>query len=115
MYGRAFSLQMDFPAFVRAVAAVPDERAEKHFRSQTSFLYRDGRRLVDFVGRLEDFEERLGGGLPAHPPAARHGPTTSPGPRCRLEDWYDADLLGLVNARYAADFTLLGYPVRDRL
>ena len=71
VYGRAFSLQMGFPEFVRAVAAVPDERAEKHFRSQTRFLYRDGRPIVDFVGRLENFESGLGRGLPAHPPAAR--------------------------------------------
>ena len=32
----------------------------------------------------------------------------------RLEDWYDAELLRLVNERYAADFALLGYPVRER-
>ncbi|MBM3695342.1 MAG: sulfotransferase family protein [Actinobacteria bacterium] len=112
VYGRAFSLQMDFPAFVRAVAAIPDERAEKHFRSQTCFLYHHGQPLVDLVGRLEDFEAgwaevcrrtRLA-------PIAKAYNVT--GPPLRLEEWYDAELLGLVNTRYAADFALLGYPVR---
>jgi len=115
VYGRAFSLQMDFPAFVRAVAAVPDRRAEKHIRSQTAFLFRDGKPLVDFVGRLEHFEEdwaevcrhsRL------QPVARAYNVTGAP---VRLEDWYDGDLLRLVNERYAADFALLGYPVLERL
>ncbi len=114
VYGRRFSLQMGFPEFVRAVAAVPDERAEKHFRSQTRFLYRDGRPVVDFVGRLERFEEdwaevcrRTG----LQPVAKAYNVTGAP---VRLEDWYDAALLRLVNERYAADFALLGYPVREQ-
>lgn len=114
VYGRRFSLQMTFPEFVRAVAEVPDERAEKHFRSQTRFLFRDGKPLVDFVGRLERFEDdwaqvcrRTG----LQPVAKAYNVT---GASVRLEDWYDAELLRLVNQRYAADFALLGYPVREQ-
>ena len=114
VYGRRFSLGMSFPDFVRAVAAIPDERAEKHFRSQTRFLYRDGKPIVDFVGRLEHFEAdwaevcrhtRLA------PVARAYNVTGAP---VRLEEWYDAELLGVLNRRYAADFALLGYPVRER-
>ena len=114
VYGRAFSLQMDFPDFVRAVAAVPDERAEKHFRSQTRFLFRDGRPLVDFVGRLESFEQdwaRVCAHTRLQPVARAYNVTGAP---VRLEEWYDAELLGVLNRRYAADFALLGYPVRER-
>lgn len=115
VYGRDFSLEMSFPAFIRAVAAVPDERAEKHFRSQTRFLFRDGRPLVDFIGRLERFEEdwaEVCRHTRLQPVARAYNVTGAP---VRLEDWYDAELLGLVNSRYAADFALLGYPQRDRL
>jgi hypothetical protein len=112
VYGRAFSLQMGFPEFVRAVAAVPDERAEKHFRSQTRFLYREGRPIVDFVGRLEDFERdwaEVCRRTRLQPVARAYNVTGAP---VRLEDWYDDTLLALVNRRYAADFALLGYPPR---
>ena len=112
VYGRAFSLEMDFPQFVRAVAAIPDEHAEKHFRSQTRFLYREGKPLVDFVGRLERFDDdwaevcrytRL-------QPVARAYNVTGAADRLPLEEWYDAGLAALVEERYAEDFTLLGYP-----
>jgi hypothetical protein len=111
VYGRRFSLKMDFAAFVRAVAAVPDERAEKHFRSQTRFLFRNGKPLVDFVGRLERFEEdwaEVCRHTRLQPVAKAYNVT---GAAVRLADWYDAELLRLVNERYAADFALLGYPV----
>ena len=114
VYGRAFSLSMDFPSFVRAVAAVPDDRAEKHFRSQVRFLYRSGRPLVDFVGRLERFDEDWA-------EVCRHTrlrPITRAynvtGAAVRVEDWYDPPLLALVNRRYAEDFAVLAYPVRQQ-
>lgn len=113
VYGRSFSLQMDFPTFVRAVAAVPDERAEKHFRSQTRFLFRDGLPLVDFVGRLERFEEdwaEVCRHTRLTPVARAYNVTGAP---VRLDEWYDAGLLALVNARYAEDFALLDYPQRE--
>jgi hypothetical protein len=112
VYGRAFSLQMGFPEFVRAVAAVPDERAEKHFRSQTRFLYRDGKPIVDFVGRLEDFERdwaEVCRHTRLQPVARAYNVTGAP---VHLENWYDDTLLALVERRYAADFALLGYPPR---
>jgi hypothetical protein len=114
VYGPRFSLNMGFPDFVRAVAAVPDERAEKHFRSQTRFLFHDGKPQVDFVGRLERFEEdwaEVCRRTRLQPVARAYNVTGAP---VRLEDWYDADLLRLVNERYAADFALLGYPVRTQ-
>ncbi|MBN2113711.1 MAG: sulfotransferase family 2 domain-containing protein [Acidimicrobiia bacterium] len=115
VYGPKITLRMDFPAFIRAVAAMPDQRAEKHFRSQTAFLYHDGRPLVDFIGRLEDFDRDWSEvcrhtGL--QPVARAYNVTGAP---VRLEDWYDTGLLRLVNTRYAADFALLGYPVQQSL
>jgi hypothetical protein len=56
---------MSFDEFVRAVASIPDEEADAHFRSQQTFV----RLAIDVVGRYErlaeDFE-RIGqtAGLP---------------------------------------------------
>lgn len=113
VYGRAFSLRMSFAEFARAVAAIPDDRAEKHFRSQTRFLFAGGRQVVDFIGRLERFDEDWAEvcrhtGLQ---PVARAYNVTAAGQR-RLEEWYDDSLLALVGERYAEDFALLGYPRR---
>jgi hypothetical protein len=113
VYGRTFSPAMDFPDFVRAVAEIPDERAEKHFRSQTRFLYRDGEPIVDFVGRLERFDAdwaeicRHTGFAPVD-----RAYNVTGGDDRRTDDWYDSSLISLVNRRYAADFDLLGYQRR---
>ena len=114
VYGRSFSLDMDFAAFIRSVAAIPDRRAEKHFRSQACFLYDAGELLVDFVGRLERFDEDWA-------EVCRH---TGLGPVARafnvtgeteLAGWYNTELLGLVNERYRGDFTALGYDIIETL
>jgi hypothetical protein len=114
VYGRSFSLDMDFAAFVKSVAAIPDRRAEKHFRSQVCFLYDAGELLVDFVGHLERFDEDWA-------EVCRH---TGLGPVARaynvtgdteLAAWYDTELLGLVNERYRGDFATLGYHIIERL
>ena len=70
--------------------------------------------MVDFVGRLERFEDdwaEVCHRTRLQPVAKAYNVTGAP---VRLEDWYDPELLRLVNERYAADFALLGYPVRDR-
>ncbi|MFO7838525.1 MAG: sulfotransferase family 2 domain-containing protein [Desulfosalsimonadaceae bacterium] len=45
---------MDFEAFARRIAEIPDSKADKHFRSQLFEIYYQGEWLVDFVGRLEN-------------------------------------------------------------
>lgn len=50
----AFTPNMSFEAFLRAVASIPDSEADTHFRSQHTFLTDPGGQLdVDFVGRYE--------------------------------------------------------------
>jgi hypothetical protein len=45
---------MPFSDFVKAVASIPDEQADFHFRSQHTFVTDGhGRVGVDFVGRFE--------------------------------------------------------------
>ena len=58
-YG-VFRPRMPFHDFVEQVCRVPDAIADGHFRSQSSFVTdRDGRLMVDFVGKLESLCEDL--------------------------------------------------------
>src|SRR5215831_12189843 len=50
----AFTAGMPFPEFCEAVASIPDDEADAHFRSQYTFVMNGGRKLaVDFLGRYE--------------------------------------------------------------
>jgi chondroitin 4-sulfotransferase 11 len=54
----AFVPDMSFDAFVDAVASIPDDDADEHFRSQHTFLTnRKGELVADFVGRYERLAE----------------------------------------------------------
>lgn len=101
---------MSFEEFVNAVANIPDEYANKHFRSQHTFLCNaQGELLVDYVGHLETFKDDFqyvarriglsGEGL-------QHRPKTK---RRHYKDYYDKDTWEIVAQRYRNDIELLGY------
>jgi hypothetical protein len=48
---------MPFEEFVEVVCGLDDATTEKHLKSQTWHLYRDGRRIVDEVGRVESIRD----------------------------------------------------------
>ncbi|MGL1832507.1 sulfotransferase family 2 domain-containing protein [Rhodocyclaceae bacterium SMB388] len=54
-YGIQFG--MSFDEFAMRIAEIPDARADQHFRSQHSFVASGGALLVDYVGKIEQFEE----------------------------------------------------------
>ena len=46
---------MSFDEFVRIISNIPDEKADRHFRSQHSYIAdKNGNTLVDFIGRFEN-------------------------------------------------------------
>jgi hypothetical protein len=100
---------MTFEAFAKLVCSIPDSKTDKHLRSQTSFLVRDGRLIVDIVGKLErvndDWEiitQKAGSSarLP-HLNRTRHRPYSA---------YYgDAQILNLVGDRYCEDIDRFGY------
>lgn len=102
---------MPFDEFVEAVAAIPDEEADEHFRSQYTFLTnQDGQMAIDFVGRFERLDEdfatvarRLG--LPStkvpHVQATR-----TP---VRYGQYYDPGTRAAVAGRYREDVHLFEY------
>lgn len=106
-YGGRFDPQMSFAEFVTAVANIPDHLADRHFRSQHTFLYHKGQRLVDFVGRYEQLEEdwtllsrQVGfGPLPHY----------NPSPHKPYPEMYTPELARLAAARYEEDIALFGY------
>ena len=48
---------MSFTTFVSLVGRIPDCLADGHFKSQYAWLYRLGKRIPDYVGKLEELPE----------------------------------------------------------
>ncbi len=108
-YGRRFWPEMGFAEFVTAVAAIPDGRADRHFRSQHTFVYREGKSIVDFVGRFEQLasdwavvQQQTGWGPLPH---------FNPSPHKPFAEMYTPALAQLAAARYRQDMELFGYRV----
>lgn len=100
---------MPFPEFVEAVAGIPDEAANPHYRSQGFTLSHEGALLPDFVGRFESLGEdwsavagRIGAPPLPHMVKNLGGDT---GYRAH----YDARTRRLAEERFAEDLRLLGY------
>ena len=99
-------LDLSFDEFVRKIAVIPDNKADRHFRSQSWFLSWDGALLPSFVGKLEkisddwqELQKRFG---IAPPPqinvsSAKTLPAMS------------AETKMLIRERYVDDFKLFGY------
>lgn len=101
---------MSFEDFVRALAEIPDECADKHVRSQYTFLINsDDELMVDYVGHLESFNDDFSY------IAERIGLTVQSLPTKRdrkgrsYKDYYDDETWQLVEERYRRDIELLGY------
>jgi hypothetical protein len=102
---------MSFDEFVKAVAAVPDEEADDHFRSQHTFVTNTlGGVGVDFVGRFEtlgrDFQracEKLG--LPSLTLPCVQGANTAR----RYTQYYTLRTRSIVASRFRDDVSLFGY------
>lgn len=102
--------EMSFGDFARAVCRIPDERANRHFRSQASFLVDNrGNLLVDEVRRFEELQEGflyLKSLLGRDDLELPHLKRTA---RRDYREYYDEETAELVGHRYAADLSLFGY------
>lgn len=112
-YSPAFHHHMDFPTFVRGVAALSDEEIDAHLRSQQWRLHERAEMLpletaaASWARVQEVFASRAAVGdlEPAPPPLERLNKKT---PRS-WESHYDDELRAIAEARYAADFDRFGY------
>jgi hypothetical protein len=107
----AFVADMPFDAFVAAVASIPDDDADEHFRAQHTFLTnRKGEVVADFVGRYErladDFEVvRKKTGLPAvELPRLQAARTVA-----KYAAYYTPKTRDIVAERFRRDIELFGY------
>jgi hypothetical protein len=108
-YGRRFWPEMSFAQFVTAVAAIPDGRADRHFRSQHTFVYPQGELAVDFVGRFEQLaqdwaqvQQQTGLGPLPH---------FNPSPHQPFAEMYTPALAQMAARRYQQDMELFTYGV----
>jgi hypothetical protein len=102
---------MSFEEFVRAVAEIPDDEADGHFRAQHTFVVNSvGHIGADFVGRYEalagDFRrvcDELG--LSSLPLPRVQAARTS----VRYSDFYTPETRRVVASRFREDVELFGY------
>jgi len=106
---------MTFDDFVRAVALIPDEKANPHSRSQVDFLIDDqGTWLPTWIGLMEQLDRNVGNLEALFPnlklPIERKNVTQ----RSKESDPVPAELKNLIFARYKDD-TLLFRALTDHL
>ncbi len=107
----AFVAGMSFDEFVGAVAAISDEEADGHFRSQYTFVANDdGQITLDFVGRFErlteDFrwiQDQLG-----LPTLELRRLQAVPKPR-KYANFYTRETRRIVATRFREDIEMFGY------
>lgn len=109
--GKEFEREMTFEQFVETVAQIPDRRANRHFRSQHTFITDRRKRLIpSFLGRFENLEDDFATAM-----KKIGAPDTVRLPRVRssgsydFRDYYTEKLRRTVAERYVNDIRLLGY------
>ncbi len=104
---------MSFAEFVEAVDQIPDEEADRHFRSQhVTVCGLDDTIMADFVGRFENLEEdfarvvrKIGAPYLKLPHLL---PSPSRGGRS-YRDFYDDETADRVGERFRKDAEIFGY------
>jgi len=106
-----FKAGMSFREFVHAVASIPDEDADEHFRSQADYVTNSsGEVAIDFVGRYEKLDNDFA--QVAHeiglPPEIKL-PRLQAAPKRVYADYYTSETCALMEKRYARDIDLFEY------
>jgi hypothetical protein len=91
------------------VCATPDFLADAHFMSQTRILFGpDGRKRLDFIGKLENLEHDLG----VISNRAQLGTITRTNSTSASHEWrnlYTLELASMIHNRFESDFNLFSY------
>ena len=109
-----FTAGMSFEAFVRAVASIPDEGADAHFRSQNTFVRTKAGKLgVDLIGRYERLQSDFAYvsrqvGLPSIVLPRLQAAKTA----VNYVEYYDLETRKLVASRFRDDIDTFGYEFR---
>jgi chondroitin 4-sulfotransferase 11 len=103
---------MTFAEFVTKIVKIPDCLADRHFKSQYSVLYRRGKLLVDYIGKVENIEQdwmRVAEKFGFEPRVVRENTSTPKDKKRDYRLFYTQELADMVYQRYQNDFELLGY------
>ena len=114
---RRLPTDISFSNFVYEISKIPDYWADHHFKSQYAILYRRGRLLADWVGRLENIDrdwEELASRFDLIRGIEFHKSTQDLGPYEDYRSYYTQELIELVYQRYRQDFEVFGYPYAYR-
>lgn len=108
-----FHRDMSFHDFARAVADIPDENADGHFRSQWTFIADgEGNLEIDFIGHFERLEEDMQK-VANHLRFSFTMPHLLKSDRRSYKEYYDDALLDTIARRYQNDFHLFGYDIKQ--
>ncbi len=101
---------LSFEAFADFVCSTQDHNADRHFRSQFSYLYNyQGECIVDFLGRLESFHTDMNRLIKQFQLPAIKIPHWNKTPQTDYKTFYTKALRDKVEKRYALDLECLGY------
>lgn len=105
-----FCVGMQFEEFAELVCDLSDSKTEKHIKSQSYFLVRQGRLVPDFIGRIESMDSdwhRLQQQIGFSFEVGHSNRTRSKG---SYRDYYKSSRIkNLVGDRYASDVDLFNY------
>ncbi|MGH7451458.1 MAG: sulfotransferase family 2 domain-containing protein [bacterium] len=113
--GHFFDLpaNISFTELVQRISAIPDRLADRHFKSQSSSLYENGKPLANQIGRFENLREdwrKLACKYHFDPDLVHYNDSkTKEGALSDFRAYYDEGLVELVYQRYKHDVELLGY------
>ena len=106
-YGNLIFQNMSFEEFVDFVVNTPDYLADRHFKSQHTFLYLNNKVIVDYVGKIETLQldwEYLSKKLD-FPPIQHLNKSNE----VKFLNLYNKEIANKVKQRYSKDIELFGY------
>jgi chondroitin 4-sulfotransferase 11 len=107
-------LNMTFKQFVTAIAEIPDGRANRHFRSQYTFVSRSKcKPVVDYIGRMENLTADLEVVFEKIGIPRRDVPHLLQSNALPASHYYDDETRGVIGDRYAEDIQMFQYVFGD--
>lgn len=102
--------KMKFDAFVKKIAEIPDHKANRHFRSQHTFLCsRSGHLLPGFIGHYESLQDDFNEIQHKLGTEGLELPVIRKSDRVPYQSYYTDELRDIVYKRYERDIELFGY------
>jgi hypothetical protein len=115
-HGIAVRADMGFDEFCELICAIPDDKTDKHLRSQSAFLIHEDEPIVPFIGKIENMEDdwgRLMQQLDADIPI-KHINRTQESHQHYSDFYSNPALINLVGDRYAEDVRRFSYDFERR-